>query len=296
MAATSDIEWTQRTWNPVCGCSVISPGCHRCYAMSMARRLKGVALKRRARIRANNPSATPEELAKLEARQIGRLLHYIKVIGDDGRWNGTLLLVPEALRDPSRWKKHLIIFVNSMSDLFHENLSVEDIRRVCEVMRDFPRHTYQVLTKRGGRMRELLTGPLREFAGLPHIWWGVSVENKKHGLPGIGELREVPAAVRFLSVEPLLEDLGELDLSELHWVITGAESGPGARPMGEEWVRRIKNQCQARSVPFFYKQNVVRGKKQSLPVLDGQSWDQMPPLEGRATRSGVSLLELPLIN
>lgn len=143
-------------------------------------------------------------------------------------------------------------------------------------MRDVPRHIYQVLTKRASRMRELLTGSLREFADLPHVWWGVSVENRRHGLPRIDELRAVPGANRFLSIEPLLEDLGDLDLSDLHWIITGSESGPGARPMDEDWVPFIRDQCERQGVPFFYKQKTENGRKVSLPVLDGRRWAQMP--------------------
>ncbi len=188
-------------------------------------------------------------------------------------------------------RRGLLVFVNSMSDLFHENLAVEDIRKICTVMRDVPRHTYQVLTKRASRMRELLTGPLREFADLPHIWWGVSVENRRHGLPRIAELRAVPAAVRFLSVEPLLEDLGRLDLAELHWVITGSESGAGARPMDDNWARSIRDQCVAQDVPFFLKQKTENGRKISLPMLDGRTWTEMPVTLADALRSRRSSIE-----
>jgi protein gp37 len=260
MATTSSIEWTEKTWNPVYGCSICSPGCHHCYAMAMARRLKGVALSRIRR-----------------GEDPGRLRHYTEVIGEDGRWNGTLVLAPEALDDPRRWKRPSVIFTNSMSDLFHENLAVADIRKVCEVMAEVKRHIYQVLTKRAERMADLLCGELREFAALPHIWWGTSVENRRHGLPRVQHLRRVPAGgVRFLSVEPLLEDLGVLTLDEIHWVIAGAESGAGARPMDEQWVRSLRDQCQARGVPFFYKQNVEDGRKVPLPLLDGKVWDEMP--------------------
>jgi protein gp37 len=261
MSGQSSIEWTEKTWNPVGGCSILSPGCHHCYAMRMAARLKGVALARTAR-----------------GEEPGRLRHYAEVIGDDGRWNGNLVLVPEALAEPYMWKA-TVVFVNSMSDLFHENLPVADIRRVCEVMADVPRHTYQVLTKRAERMADLLTGELREFASLPQIWWGVSVENRRHGLPRIDHLRRVPAAgVRFLSVEPYLEDLGTLNLDGIDWVITGAESGPGARPMDENWVRSLRDQCAASGTVFFYKQKLEGKKKVPLPVLDGRRHDDMPTL------------------
>src|SRR5262249_54370173 len=151
-------------WNPVAGCSIISPGCHHCYAMAMAWRLRGVAFAKIAR-----------------GEDPGRLRYYREVIGDDGRWNGKLVLVPEALSDPHAWKPS-VVFVNSMSDLFHENRAVADIRRVCEVMAEVPRHTYQVLTKRAERMADLLSGEVRAFASLPQVWWGVSVENRRHGL------------------------------------------------------------------------------------------------------------------
>lgn len=182
-------------------------------------------------------------------------------------------------------KRGNLVFVNSMSDLFHENLALENIRRICTVMRDVHRHTYQVLTKRASRMRELLAGALREFADLPNIWWGVSVENRRHGLPRVDELRVTPATVRFLSAEPLLEDLGQLDMTELHWVITGSESGPGARPMDENWARAIKDQCAKQNVPFFLKQKTENRRKVPLPLLDGRAWTQMPGTPGHTSRS-----------
>jgi protein gp37 len=228
MATQSTIEWTETTWNPVLGCSIISPGCHNCYAMSMARRLKGVARAKQAR-----------------GEDPGRLARYVEVIGDNGRWNGAMVLIPEALADPARWKQPRTIFVNSMSDLFHENLPVEDIRKVCEAMAGASHHTYQVLTKRADRMRELLSGPLREFAELPQVWWGTSVENRRHGLPRVEHLRQTPAATRFLSVEPLLEDLGPLDLAGIYWIIAGGESGARARALDADWIRSIRDQCQA---------------------------------------------------
>jgi protein gp37 len=259
MSTKSAIEWTGVTWNPVLGCSICSPGCHHCYAMAMARRLKGVALAKLAR-----------------GEEPGRLRYYAEVIGDDGRWNGKMVLVPEALAEPLRWRRPQTVFVNSMSDLFHEHLSAEDIRKVCEAMARADRHTYQVLTKRADRMRELLSGALREFAELPHVWWGASVENRRHGLPRIEQLRQTPARVRFLSVEPLLEELGTLDLAGIHWVITGGESGPAARPMEAAWARSVRDQCQKAGVPFFFKQWGGRNKKATGRTLDGRTWDEMP--------------------
>ncbi len=259
MAANSSIEWTNRTWNPLVGCSRISPGCVNCYAMLMAMRLKAMAL---ADIAAG--------------RDPGRKRHYIEVIGNDGRWNGKIVLVPEALKDPFGWKEPQMVFVNSMSDLFHEHLPVQDIRRVMEVMAKANHHTYQVLTKRADRLHELLSGPLREFAELPNVWWGTSVENIRHGLPRIDYLRRTPAAVRFLSIEPLLEDLGPIDLTGIHWVIVGGESGTRARPMDAAWVRRVRDQCVEAGVKFFFKQWGGRNKKAAGRELDGITWDEMP--------------------
>jgi protein gp37 len=264
VSANSTIEWTKRTWNPILGCSIISPGCHNCYAMTMARRLKAMAL------------------ADLAAgKEPGRKRHYIDVIAPDGRWDGKLVLVPEALADPLGWTTPQTVFVNSMSDLFHENLAVEDIRKVCELMAKADWHVYQVLTKRADRLRDLLSGSLREFAELRHVWWGTSVENRRHGLPRIDHLRAAPAAVRFLSVEPLLEDLGEIDLTGMNWVIVGGESGPGARPMERDWVVNVRDRCRAARVPFFFKQWGGRNKKATGRELDGRTWDEMPEVVER---------------
>ncbi|MFO0877816.1 MAG: phage Gp37/Gp68 family protein [Gemmataceae bacterium] len=260
MSAQTAIEWTNTTWNPILGCSILSPGCHHCYAMAMATRLKGVAEGKVAR-----------------GEDPGRFLHYRDVI-DQGRWNGRMILLPEALEDPLRWKRPQMIFVNSMSDLFHEHLEVEAIRQVCQVMRRADHHTYQVLTKRAARMRELLCGELAEFAGLPQIWWGTSVENRRHGLPRIDELRHIPAAVRFLSVEPLLEDLGQVDLTCIDWVIVGGESGTRSRPLHPDWVRSLRDQCATQGVKFFFKQWGGRNKKASGRELDGRTHDEIPQL------------------
>jgi protein gp37 len=172
-----------------------------------------------------------------------------------------------------------------MSDLFHEGVPDAYIMAVADVMRRANWHVYQVLTKRADRLRSLLETKLRLHAALPHIWWGVSVENRKHGLPRIIELQESPAAVRFLSVEPLLEDLGTLDLSGIHWVIVGGESGPRARPMKNEWVTNVRDQCIAASVPFFFKQWGGVQKKKNGRELYGRTWDEMP---GQALALGGS--------
>ena len=170
-----------------------------------------------------------------------------------------------------------MVFVNSMSDLFHRDVAEDYIREVVRIMLLADWHTYQVLTKRSDRMRDLLAGPLGDAAEAPQIWWGVSVENRRDGLPRIDDLRAAPARTRFLSIEPLLEDLGELDLSGIHWVIAGGESGPGARPMQPEWIIAIRDQCQAAGVPFFFKQWGGTRKSKAGRVLDGRTHDEKPP-------------------
>jgi protein gp37 len=239
MSAQSSIEWTDATWNPVRGCTKISPGCAHCYAETFAERFRGV------------PGHPYEQ-------------------GFD------LKLVPEKLYEPLSWKTPKTIFVNSMSDLFHPGVPDEYIKRVARVMELASWHTYQVLTKRHERMRDLLRTRLSFAAGLQHIWWGVSVENRKHGVPRIDVLREAPAAVRFLSIEPLLEHLGQLNLGGIAWVIVGGESGLGARPVEKEWVLSIKEQCCAANVPFFFKQWGGVRKAEAGRELDGQTYDEMP--------------------
>jgi len=240
MADGSRIEWTDATWNPVRGCTKVSPGCANCYAETFAERFRGV------------PGHPYEQ-------------------GFD------LRLVPEKLQDPLAWQRPRLVFVNSMSDLFHKEVPDDYILAVASVMRRANWHTYQVLTKRSERLAQMLAGPLRSMAAEPHIWWGVSVENRKHGLPRIEHLRSTPAAVRFLSVEPLLEDLGRVDLGGIHWMIVGGESGPGARPLRAEWVRRLRDQALRAGVPFFFKQWGGVRKKATGRVLDGRTWDQLPP-------------------
>jgi protein gp37 len=184
--------------------------------------------------------------------------------------------VPEKLTEPFGWRSPKLVFVNSMSDLFQAGVPNEYAEAVSRVMAAANWHTYQVLTKRAERLRELLSGRLQFAAELENIWWGVSVEDRKHGLPRVDELRRAPARVRFLSVEPLLEDLGEIDLSGISWVIVGGESGAGARPMKREWVVSIRRQCREQGVPFFFKQwgGVRKAKKGRL--LDGRTYDEYP--------------------
>jgi protein gp37 len=184
--------------------------------------------------------------------------------------------VPAKLTEPLTWASPKMIFVNSMSDLFHKDVANDYILAVAKVMEAANWHTYQVLTKRSERMRDLLCTKLKGFAALPHIRWGVSVENKKHGPPRIDHLRQAPAAVRFLSIEPLLEDLGQIDLDGMAWVIVGGESGAGARPMAEEWVVSIRDQCRRAKVPFFFKQWGGWNKKATGRTLQGRTFDEMP--------------------
>ncbi len=242
MSVQSSIEWTDSTWNPVRGCTKISPGCKHCYAETFAERFRGV------------PGHPYER-------------------GFD------LRLVPERLADPLRWSDSRMIFVNSMSDLFHEKIPTEYIERVCNVMAHADWHIFQVLTKRSERLQKLLRGPLAHYSQLRHIWWGVSVENKKYGLPRIAHLQDSPASMRFLSVEPLLEDLGPVDLKGISWVIVGGESGPGARPIKSEWVRSVRDQCRRAKIPFFFKQWGGVRKKENGRMLDGAIHDGFPKIE-----------------
>lgn len=239
MADNSKIEWTDSTWNPIRGCTKISPGCTHCYAETFAERFRGVK-------------------------------------GHPYEQGFDLRFVPEKLVEPLRWSKPRMIFVNSMSDLFHEDVPTEYIQKVASVMQSAKWHTYQVLTKRAGRLQALLSTTLMPQASLAHIWWGVSVEDRKHGLPRIEYLRQSPASVRFLSVEPLLEDLGIVDLNGIHWVIVGGESGPGARPMQRAWVESLRDQCADANVPFFFKQWGGVQKKKTGRLLDGRTYDARP--------------------
>jgi protein gp37 len=192
-----------------------------------------------------------------------------------------LRLVPEKLSAPATWSRSKQIFVNSMSDLFHKDVPQRYIESVCRVMKQVDWHIYQILTKRSERQRDLLAGELK-WAGLcEQVIWGVSVENRKHGLPRIDHLRQTPARLRFLSIEPLLEDLGEIDLSGIHWGIVGGESGSGARPMDEEWVVSIREQCEAANVPFFFKQWGGVRKKTTGRLLQGRTYDEMPLIQTR---------------
>jgi protein gp37 len=240
MSDGSKIEWTDATWNPVRGCVKISPGCKHCYAETFAERFRGVR-------------GHPYEE------------------GFDPR------LVEPKLGEPLTWGRSRRVFVNSMSDLFQDAVPDDFIRRVFEVMAAANWHTYQLLTKRADRMEAVVTSLPRHLQRLPHVWLGVSVENKKYGLPRIEHLRRTPAHVHFLSVEPLLEHLGPVPLHGLEWVIVGGESGAGARRMDPAWVREIRDRCALDLVPFFFKQ--WGGVRKSLTgrTLDGRTYDEYPP-------------------
>lgn len=255
MSDNSKIEWTDATWNPVRGCSKVGPGCMNCYAETFAERFRGV------------PGHPFEQ-------------------GFD------LRLVPDKLAEPLRWRTPKMIFVNSMSDLFHEQVPDEYIVNVARVMRLANWHTYQVLTKRSERMRDLLNGKLQFASRQPNIWWGVSVENRKHGLPRIEHLREAPAHIRFLSIEPLLEDLGTFSLKGIRWVIVGGESGPRARPMAKEWVLSIRDLCESEHVPFFFKQWGGVRKSETGRTLNGRTYSEFPPRSIAPVPSAEELLSI----
>ncbi len=239
MSDHSKIEWTDATWNPLRGCTKISPGCKHCYAESFAERFRGVP-------------------------------------GHPYQQGFDLRLVPEKLSEPFQWSAPRTVFVNSMSDLFQPYVPDEYIEEVVRVMVEANWHTYQVLTKRSDRLGEMLSGPLKYAANHRHIWWGVSVEDKRYGLPRIDHLRNAPAAIRFLSIEPLLEDLGDFDLSGMDWAIVGGESGRGARPMDQDWVERIHRLCLASNVDFFFKQWGGVHKSKTGRLLHGTTHDAMP--------------------
>jgi len=239
MSDHSAIEWTDATWNPVLGCTKISPGCKHCYAETFSERFRGVP---------NHPFERGFDLR----------------------------LVPKALQRPFHWRRGRLVFVNSMSDLFHEEVPAEYIQRVFEVMTACPQHRFQVLTKRADRLASVAPS-------LPwpkNVWMGVSVEARDY-IPRIHRLREVPAAVRFLSLEPLLGPLGNLPLKGIDWVIVGGESGRTPRPMKAAWVRTIQRQCARANVPFFFKQWGGRNKKAAGRELDGREWNELPTRSDR---------------
>lgn len=242
MSDHSKIEWTDATWNPLRGCSKISPGCKHCYAETFAERFRGV-------------------------------------VGHPYSQGFDLRLVPEKLAEPFRWPSSRKVFVNSMSDLFQPGVPDEYIEDVVSVMVEANWHTYQVLTKRSERLGNLLETKLQFASQHRHIWWGVSVEDRRYGLPRVKDLQAAPAAMRFLSIEPLLEDLGEFDISGIDWAIVGGESGNGARPIDREWVERILELCQKKHVNFFFKQWGGVHKSKTGRSLGGRTYDETPRLE-----------------
>jgi protein gp37 len=249
IATHSGIEWTEATWNPTTGCDRVSAGCDNCYALTLAKRLKAMGSE------------------KYQA-------------DGDPRTSGPgfgLTLHPDVLDLPRSWRQPRLVFVDSMSDLFHPEVSLPFIHRVFDVMAETPQHTYQILTKRSQRLEAVAL----EFGWPANVWMGVSVENDRYQFR-IHHLRSVPAAVRFLSLEPLLGPLPSLDLSDIHWVIVGGESGPRARPMDLAWVEDIRDQCLAAGVPFFFKQWGGRTSKAGGRVLAGRTWDELPLAEAIA--------------
>jgi len=242
MAQRSAIEWTESTWNPVTGCTKVSPGCKHCYAERMAERLQAM--------------------------------------GQANYVNGfEVTLQPHMLELPVGWKKPQTVFVNSMSDLFHKDVPFDYIRRVFDVMKRAHWHRFQVLTKRAERLAELSSG----LEWTPNIWMGVSVETDKYR-GRIDELRSTDAQTKFLSLEPLLGPLPDLDLRGIDWVIVGGESGPRARPMDPDWVTDLRDQCSRARVPFFFKQWGGTNKKKAGRLLEGRTWDQMPPEPGQVPK------------
>ncbi|MGB3502568.1 MAG: DUF5131 family protein [Mesorhizobium sp.] len=248
MADTS-IEWTDATWNPVAGCTVLTAGCANCYAMRMA--------------------------ARLEAMGVAKYAGLTRKSGGRAKWTGKITLDRASLEAPMNWKKPRRVFVNSMSDLFHARVPEEFIRRVWAVMEATPHHTYQILTKRPDRMATVLTSP--GFDVLPNVWLGTSVEDGRV-LHRIDELRAVPAAIRFISFEPLIGSVARGNLAGIHWAIVGGESGPQARPMDPRWIDEIYDLCTDADAAFFFKQWGGKNKKASGRTYRGRLWDDLPEL------------------
>ena len=252
--AETEIEWTDATWNPVAGCSIKSAGCKNCYAMQMARRL--------------------------DAMGIDKYKNLVKKNTKNPVWNGVVREDRASLIIPYQWKKPRKIFVNSMSDLFHDKVSDKFIRDVWKVMEETPQHNYQILTKRPERMLEIVKKEIKHV--LPNVWLGTSVEDKRV-ISRITHLRKTPAAIRFISFEPLIGSVGKVNLRNIHWAIVGGESGHNARPIKEEWIDEIYGQCHTYDTAFFFKQwgtwgkdNKKRSKKANGREYKGRTWDEMP--------------------
>lgn len=257
--AETQIEWTDSTWNPVAGCSVVSAGCSNCYAMAMAKRLEAMGV---------------EKYAGLTRQSDKRAV-----------WKGVVTEDHEALKLPYTWKKPRKIFVNSMSDLFHEKVSDDFILAVWKVMRETPRHNYQILTKRPERMSTFVSSMIGDV--LPNVWLGTSIENGEVA-DRANHLRTVPAAIRFISFEPLIGRVDNIDLTNIHWAIVGGESGRSARPLREEWIDEIHLQCVKHGTAFFFKQwgtwgkdNKRRSKRANGREYRGRTWDEMPEMHLR---------------
>jgi protein gp37 len=251
MPVTS-IEWTDMTWNPVAGCTVLSPGCTNCYAMRMA--------------------------ARLEAMGVSKYRDLTRKSGGRAKWTGKVRTDAAALEAPLQWKKPRFVFVNSMSDLFHDDVPEDFVARVWDVMARAGKHTFQILTKRPDRMARL--GLYLPF--LSNVWLGTTVESADY-LPRLDDLRRVRAQVRFVSFEPLLGSVASADLSRIDWAIVGGESGPQARPMARVWVDEIQAACRTHGVAFFFKQWGGRNKRASGREIDGRTWDELPFRERRAS-------------
>ena len=247
MTTAHKINWTSSTWNPVTGCSRVSEGCQHCYAERMAKRLQAMGVKKYR----NGFEVTPHL---------------------------------DALDEPLRWRKPRIIFVNSMSDLFHEKIPLDYIRKIFDVIWAADRHVFQVLTKRAERMAELA----HRLDWPPNLWMGVTVEAQRY-TGRIDLLREIPAPVRWLSMEPLLTAVPELDLTDINWVVVGGESGPGARSMKREWVYQIRSACRRQKAAFFFKQWGGVNKKKTGRLLDNQLYNEMPPLPDSTAQCSLEL-------
>ena len=243
MGDHSAIEWTEATWNPTTGCDKTSPGCDNCYALTLSKRLKAMG----------QPKYQNDGDERTSGPGFGLTLH------------------PDTLDVPRMWAARRVIFVNSMSDLFHNDVPESYIRHVFDVIADTPQHQYQVLTKRSKRLAEVG----RRLDWPSNLWMGVSVESSRYRFR-LDHLRQVDAAIRFVSAEPLLGPLDDLDLAGIDWLIAGGESGPGARPVDESWLISLRDQCADTGVPFFFKQWGGRTSKSGGRVLDGQTWDEMP--------------------
>lgn len=262
---TTKIEWTEETWNPIIGCSKVSAGCKNCYAETMAKRIKAMG----------NP-------------------HYAEVIGDNGKWNGVLHFVGDTATKILRTKKPKTYFVNSMSDLFHENVPIEQQDKIFEIMSKTPWNTYQILTKRAKLMFDRVSILVDKYGVLPNVWLGVSTEDQTALETRAYWLIRTPATIRFLSCEPLLSrislnlidgifyDAGmpfewqKLEKPGVDWVIVGGESGPNSRPIKPSWVKSIRDECINSNTPFFFKQWGGKNKKAAGNLLDGQTWNQYP--------------------